>query len=302
MKMKKKWIIGTRGSGLALKQTGIVVERLKALYPHIEIEVKTIKTKGDTIWDRPLHLVGGKGLFVKEIEDAMVKGQIDLAVHSVKDMPTEMADGLTIGAILEREDPRDVFISHTYNGINELKPKATIGTSSLRRRSQLINIKRDINIVDIRGNVDTRIRKIAERQLDGIILAYAGVKRMGLQDKIKEILPVDVMVPPAGLGAIGIETKDNKDILELLRPLNHEKSLKEITIEREIQKGIGGGCQVPLGINASISGDRLTINIFLGKENGDIIIKEIYTGDVNKAEEIIEDILNSRFIVTRLVE
>ena len=291
MKMKKKWIIGTRGSGLALKQTGIVVERLKALYPHIEIEVKTIKTKGDTIWDRPLHLVGGKGLFVKEIEDAMVKGQIDLAVHSVKDMPTEMADGLTIGAILEREDPRDVFISHTYNGINELKPKATIGTSSLRRRSQLINIKRDINIVDIRGNVDTRIRKIAERQLDGIILAYAGVKRMGLQDKIKEILPVDVMVPPAGQGAIGIETKDNKDILELLRPLNHEKSLKEITIEREIQKGIGGGCQVPLGINASISGDRLTINIFLGKESGDIIIKEKYTGDVNKAEEIIEDII-----------
>ncbi len=291
MKMKKKWIIGTRGSGLALKQTGIVVERLKALYPHIEIEVKTIKTKGDTIWDRPLHLVGGKGLFVKEIEDAMVKGQIDMAVHSVKDMPTEMADGLTIGAILEREDPRDVFISHTYNGINELKPKATIGTSSLRRRSQLINIKRDINIVDIRGNVDTRIRKIAERQLDGIILAYAGVKRMGLQDKIKEILPVDVMVPPAGQGAIGIETKDNKDILELLRPLNHEKSLKEITIEREIQKGIGGGCQVPLGINASISGDRLTINIFLGKESGDIIIKEKYTGDVNKAEEIIEDII-----------
>jgi len=291
MKMKKKWIIGTRGSGLALKQTGIVVERLKALYPHIEIEVKTIKTKGDTIWDRPLHLVGGKGLFVKEIEDAMVKGQIDLAVHSVKDMPTEMADGLTIGAILEREDPRDVFISHTYNGINELKPKATIGTSSLRRRSQLINIKRDINIVDIRGNVDTRIRKIAERQLDGIILAYAGVKRMGLQDKIKEILPVDVMVPPAGQGAIGIETKDNKDILELLRPLNHEKSLKEITIEREIQKGIGGGCQVPLGINASISGDRLTINIFLGKESGDIIIKEKYTGDVNKAEEMVEDII-----------
>ncbi|HON84591.1 MAG TPA: hydroxymethylbilane synthase [Syntrophorhabdaceae bacterium] len=289
--MKKKWIIGTRGSGLALKQTGIVVERLKALYPHIEIEVKTIKTKGDTIWDRPLHLVGGKGLFVKEIEDAMVKGQIDLAVHSVKDMPTEMADGLTIGAILEREDPRDVFISHTYNGINELKPKATIGTSSLRRRSQLINIKRDINIVDIRGNVDTRIRKIAERQLDGIILAYAGVKRMGLQDKIKEILPVDVMVPPAGQGAIGIETKDNKDILELLRPLNHEKSLKEITIEREIQKGIGGGCQVPLGINASISGDRLTINIFLGKESGDIIIKEKYTGDVNKAEEMVEDII-----------
>ncbi len=291
MKMKKKWIIGTRGSGLALKQTGIVVERLKALYPHIEIEVKTIKTKGDTIWDRPLHLVGGKGLFVKEIEDAMVKGQIDMAVHSVKDMPTEMADGLTIGAILEREDPRDVFISHTYNGINELKPKATIGTSSLRRRSQLINIKRDINIVDIRGNVDTRIRKIAERQLDGIILAYAGVKRMGLQDKIKEILPVDVMVPPAGQGAIGIETKDNKDILELLRPLNHEKSLKEITIEREIQKGIGGGCQVPLGINASISGDRLTINIFLGKESGDIIIKEKYTGDVNKAEEMVEDII-----------
>jgi len=291
MKMKKKWIIGTRGSGLALKQTGIVVERLKALYPHIEIEVKTIKTKGDTIWDRPLHLVGGKGLFVKEIEDALVKGQIDMAVHSVKDMPTEMADGLTIGAILEREDPRDVFISHTYNGINELKPKATIGTSSLRRRSQLINIKRDINIVDIRGNVDTRIRKIAERQLDGIILAYAGVKRMGLQDKIKEILPVDVMVPPAGQGAIGIETKDNKDILELLRPLNHEKSLKEITIEREIQKGIGGGCQVPLGINASISGDRLTINIFLGKESGDIIIKEKYTGDVNKAEEMVEDII-----------
>lgn len=289
--MKKKWIIGTRGSRLALRQTGIFIEGLKAVYPHIEIEVKTIKTRGDTIWDRPLHLIGGKGLFVKEIEEALVNGEIDMAVHSVKDMPTELADGLTLGAILEREDPRDVFISNTRKNIRELKSKDTIGTSSLRRRAQLLNMKGDLNIVELRGNVDTRMRKMAERELDGIILACAGVKRMGLQDKIKEIIPVDVMVPPAGQGAIGIETRDNEEILEFLSPLNHEKSLKEITIERRLQEKIGGGCQVPLGINASISDNILTLNVFLGKESGDLIIKEKHTVNVDKAEKIIEDFI-----------
>ncbi|MCX8110053.1 MAG: hydroxymethylbilane synthase, partial [Syntrophorhabdaceae bacterium] len=223
--------------------------------------------------------------------DALVKGQIDMAVHSVKDMPTELADGLTIGAILEREDPRDVFISYTRESISDLKPKDTIGTSSLRRRSQLLNMNKNLNIVELRGNVDTRVRKLTERKLNGIILAFAGVKRMGLQDKIKEIIPVHVMVPPAGQGAIGIEIKNEEWVIEFLRPLNHEKSLKEITIERMIQRKIGGGCQVPFGINASISDKTLTLNIFLGHENGDLIIKEKYTGNVDNTEEIIEGII-----------
>ncbi len=286
--MKRKWRIGTRGSSLAIKQTDIVVEKLKRIYPGIEIEIKTIKTKGDTVWDRPLHLIGGKGLFVKEIEESLMEDQIDMAVHSAKDLPTGLAGGLVIGAVLEREDPRDVFVSNTYNNLNELKQEAMIGTSSLRRKAQLLNLKKGLNIVDLRGNVDTRIRKMGEKNLDGIILAFAGVKRMGFHDKIKEILPVDIMVPAAGQGAIGIEARNEEEVLELLMPLNHEKSLKEITIERGLQARIGGGCQVPLGINASVSGNNLTLHIILAKENGEIIVKERYTGDTDRAEDIIE--------------
>ncbi|HOV89572.1 MAG TPA: hydroxymethylbilane synthase [Syntrophorhabdaceae bacterium] len=290
-KMKTRWRIGTRGSRLAIKQTEIVVEKLKQIYPHLDFQIMTIKTKGDTIWDRPLHLIGGKGLFVKEIEEALVNDEIDMAVHSAKDLPTELAKGLVLGAVLEREDPRDAFVSDNWNNLNELKQGARIGTSSLRRKAQLLNLKRDLNIVDLRGNVDTRIRKMGEKDLDGIILAFAGVKRMGLHARIKEIIPVDIMVPAAGQGAIGIETKNKEEVLEFLMPLNHEESLKEIEIERTIQTKIGGGCHVPLGINASLSENELIVHIVLGEENGKILFKERYTGNIDKADEIIETLI-----------
>lgn len=288
---KKNWIIGTRGSSLALKQTNIVIERLKSTYPECTFEIKTIKTKGDTIWDRPLHLIGGKGLFVKEIEEALIKNEIDMAIHSTKDLPVELEKGLIIGAILEREDPRDVFISYKYKNIYELKSGAYVGTSSLRRRAQLLSLNKGLNIVELRGNVDTRIRRLKEKRFDAIILAYAGIKRMGLQNEITEVLPVDIMVPSAGQGAIGVEIRCEDEAIEFLKPLNHENTFKEIHIERILQARIGGGCHVPLGINASIKGDIITIHIMLGREDGEILFKETYRSQINEIDTLINNIL-----------
>ncbi|MBP1731025.1 MAG: Porphobilinogen deaminase, partial [Deltaproteobacteria bacterium] len=194
--MKKTWIVGTRGSKLALKQTEIVMGRLASLYPQFRFSHKIIKTTGDTIWDKPLHLIGGKGLFVKEIEEALLAGEIDMAVHSMKDMPAELPDGLTLGAVLERENPRDAFISVRHKRLFDVGPGAKIGTGSLRRRAQLLGLNKKIEVVPLRGNVDTRLRKLREQNMDGIILACAGVKRMGFGDQITEIISFDQMVPP----------------------------------------------------------------------------------------------------------
>lgn len=258
--MKQTWILGTRGSRLALIQTEMVKTQLSALYPTRRFETKVIKTTGDSVWDTPLYLIGQKGLFVKEIEEALVRGEIDLAVHSMKDLPTELSDGLILGAVLEREDPRDALVSNRFDSLDALPPNAHIGTSSMRRQSQLIDFNATFTVVPLRGNVDTRIRKLQEQELDAIILAWAGVKRMGFAAQVKEILPLDVMVPASGQGAIGIETRSEEEVLELLRPLDHEASAFEIHIERRIQKSLGGGCSIPFGVNASLSGDRLAIH------------------------------------------
>ncbi|MCX5816978.1 MAG: hydroxymethylbilane synthase [Proteobacteria bacterium] len=289
--MKKKWTVGTRGSKLALKQTEIVIQALKTLYPYNEFAIKIIKTTGDTIWDKPLHLIGGKGLFVKEIEDALLKNEIDMAVHSMKDLPTELENGLVIGAVLEREDPRDVFISSIYGSIQDIREGSRIGTSSTRRKSQILHFRRGLEIVPLRGNVDTRIKKLHSHTLDGIILAYAGVKRMGFDNFIKEVLPFEIMVPPPGQGAIGIETKDESDFIKLLKPLNHENTFREVTIERELQSMIGGGCQVPLGINASIASNILTLHVVLGREDGELLVKEMCVEDVKNANDTMSRIL-----------
>jgi len=288
---KKKWIIGTRGSSLALKQTNIAIERLKHVYPQYDFEIKIIKTKGDTIWDKPLHKIGGKGLFVKEIEEALLKKEIDMAVHSAKDLPVELERGLILGAVLEREDPRDVFISEFYESIHSLINNAKIGTSSLRRKAQLLNINRNLNIIELRGNVDTRIKRLKEKKVDAVILAYAGVKRMGFQNEIKEVLPIHIMVPPAGQGAIGVEVRDDDEIIELLRPIDHKITRREIEIERTLQQNIGGGCHMPLGINASIKNDVLNLHIMLGKENGDIVFKESFTSSLDASEDLINTIV-----------
>lgn len=289
--MKKRWIIGTRGSKLALKQTEIVVKNLEYLYPENQFLIKTIKTTGDTIWDTPLHLIGGKGLFVTEIEEKLLNKEIDMAVHSMKDLPTELKEGLTIGAVLKREDSRDVFISFTYDSIKDIKHEARIGTSSLRRKAQILHYNSKIEVVPLRGNVDTRIKKIKTQSLDGIILAYAGVKRMGLEGYIKEILPLDVMIPSSGQGAIGIEIRNKDEVFELLKPINHENSFYEVSIERKLQSKIGGGCHVPLGINATLSDEILTINVALGNEDGKPLIKEKQVGNKENADELISNVL-----------
>jgi hydroxymethylbilane synthase len=287
MKMNKTWIVGTRGSKLALKQTEIVVSQLRQTYPGNTFQVKVIKTMGDTVWDKPLHLIGGKGLFVKEIEEELLAGTIDFAVHSMKDMPTELDQKLTIGAVLKREDPRDVFLSLKYKNLEDVPDGGRIGTNSLRRQSQILFCKNNLNVIPIRGNVDTRIRKMESEDLDGIILAYAGVARMGFASQIREVLPFDVMVPPSGQGAIGVETRKQNEILSMLEPINDEKSFREVTIERNLQMKIGGGCNVPLGINAAINKATLILNIFFGTENGVVLIKDRQEGEVRDAERLV---------------
>ncbi len=285
--MKKRIIVGTRGSMLALVQTDIVIKKLQNTYPENEFIIKTIKTTGDSIWDKPFNLIGGKGFFVKEIEDALLKNEIDIAVHSMKDLPSELEKGLVIGAVLEREDPRDVFISENYGSIRDIRHGARIGTGSVRRKSQLLYFMDGLDIVPIRGNVDTRIKKLHSQKLDGIVLAYAGVKRMGFDGFIREVIPLDIMVPPSGQGAIGIETRGENDFIEFLSPINHLDTQNEVAVERKLQSMIGGGCQVPLGINAFIKNQTLTLHMVLGKEEGGIIFKESFVDSFNNADKLV---------------
>jgi hydroxymethylbilane synthase len=289
--MKTKWIVGTRGSNLALKQTELTIGVLKHIYPDLNFPVKIIKTTGDTIWDAPLNLIGGKGIFVKEIEEALLRKEIDIAVHSMKDLPTELGKTLTVGAILKREDPRDAFISLKHKNIKSIGNKAKIGTSSIRRKSQILNFNQNIDVVNLRGNIDTRIRKLTEQGLDGIILAYAGVKRMGFEQYIKEILSFEIMVPPAGQGAIGIEIRNESEALNMLKPINHVNSFLEIAIERKLLSAIGGGCQTPLGINAKIKDKKIDLYVVLCKDNGEILIKDKFEGFVDQPKELVAEVL-----------
>jgi len=242
----KRIKIGTRGSTLALRQTAGVGERIAQQHPDLHIEVVRIKTAGDRITDVPLAQVGGKGLFVKEIEEALLRGEIDLAVHSMKDVPSELPSGLHLGAVTEREDPRDALISREAQGLRELPPAARIGTSSLRRGAQLLGINPQWEIVPLRGNLDTRIRKLKTEGLDAVIVAAAGVRRMGLEDKVTEYLPPEVMLPAVGQGALGIECLQEGEINELIAFLNHPQSAMAVAGERAFLRRLGGGCHVPI--------------------------------------------------------
>lgn len=257
--MKDKIVIGTRGSKLALWQAEWVKSELQRLNPKLSIELNKIKTTGDKILDVPLAKVGGKGLFVKEIEDALLKGEADIAVHSMKDVPTELPDGLHLAVICKREDPRDAFISRIENSqfkfqqFKHLPENATLGTSSLRRSCQLLNLKPNLKIVQLRGNLDTRLRKLDEGQFDAIILASAGIKRLGWADRIAEVLSPEICLPAIGQGAIGIECRiDDEYINELILPLNHSETSICVRAERSFLKRLEGGCQVPIAAYARI--------------------------------------------------
>lgn len=289
--MKTTWIVGTRGSKLALAQARIVIDALQNAHPGYAFEVKVIKTTGDTVWDKPLAVIGGKGVFVKEIEDELARGSIDLAVHSTKDIPADLAAGLVIGGFLKREDPRDVFISTRRNDIGELIPGCRIGTGSLRRKAQILRHRPGITVVPLRGNVDTRIRKIDTEDLDGIILAAAGVRRLGLHASITQVIPADIMVPSAGQGAIGIEVKSD-DAATLVQPINDENTGNEVSLERAIQAAIGGGCTIPLGINARIEADRIDLNLSLGDQEGAILVHETLSAPFSSRDTLISQAID----------
>jgi hydroxymethylbilane synthase len=251
-------VIGSRGSQLALWQARHIASLLK-----VETRIKIIKTTGDKIQDVPLSQVGGKGLFTKEIEEALLDHRIDLAVHSLKDMPSELPAGLTLAAIPEREDPRDALLGAP------LKDGARVGTSSLRRGVQLKSMHRELSIEPLRGNVDTRIRKLDEGQYDTIVLAAAGLRRLGLADRISELIPIDVMIPAVGQGALAVETRDdNGEAQQIAHTLEHHPSRIAITAERAFLAVFGGGCQVPIGAHATIKDSEIHLRAFVSNPDG----------------------------------
>ncbi|MFH1287302.1 MAG: hydroxymethylbilane synthase [bacterium] len=282
-----KIIIGTRSSALALWQTEFVVSEIRASNPAIEIEIKKIKTTGDKILDVPLAKVGDKGLFVKEIEESLLRGEIDLAVHSMKDVPTNLPSGLCIGAILKREDNRDVFISDSFKKIDELPLNASIGTSSLRRIAQLRSFRPDLEFKDLRGNIQTRLKKMKELNLDGIILAAAGVKRLGYKDNICQYISYDLILPSVGQGSIGIEIKSSDDkVRKLIAPLNHDESYWVILGERALLRRLEGGCQVPIGSWGRVEKGRLVLDGVIASLDGKKMYKAGLRGEVKDAENI----------------
>ncbi|UOY94171.1 hydroxymethylbilane synthase [Ectobacillus sp. JY-23] len=276
----RKIIVGSRKSKLALTQTNWVIEQLKQLGVPFEFEVKEIVTKGDVILDVTLSKVGGKGLFVKEIEQAMLDKEIDMAVHSMKDMPAVLPDGLTIGCVPKRVDPRDVFITKHGESLSDLPAGAVIGTSSLRRSSQLLAERPDLQIKWIRGNIDTRIRKLQEEDYDAIILAAAGLKRMGwADDVITGYLEADQCVPAVGQGALSIECRaDDEELLSALRLFNDAITERTVAAEREFLHRLEGGCQVPIAGYAVMQEGEIELTALVGSKDGSVLLKETVRG------------------------
>jgi len=279
--------IGTRGSDLALVQARMVAERLKGMRPDLTVEVVSIKTRGDRMQNVSLVEIGGKGVFVKEIEEALLRGDIAMAVHSMKDVPVELPEGLVIAAVPEREDPRDVLVSKGGRKIEGLTKGARIGTGSLRRGMQLRTLMPDIEIVPIRGNIDTRIRKIRTENLDGIIIAAAGMKRAGRAAEISQYIPIEVMMPAVGQGVLGIEVRaDDTAIRDLIDPLNHPDTVVESAAERAFLRRLGGGCQVPIAGIAQKQGDTLVMKGLVGSVDGMVRITDEMKGNSREAEDM----------------
>ncbi len=268
--------IGTRKSKLALWQSEWVKAQIEKKFPEVEVELVKITTKGDKILDVPLAKIGDKGLFTKEIEEAMLRGEVDIAVHSLKDVPSKLPEGLKLIAYSDREDPRDAFLSNGKYTLETLPEGAVVGTSSLRRKAQLRILRPDLETRDLRGNVDTRIRKLKEGQYDAIILAAAGVKRLGWEDEIDEILSPDRMIPSVSQGILGIEGReDDKEIERIVREaINSYESEVAATVERAFLRTVEGGCQVPLGCYAVVNEDRVHVRAFISDLDGKFFHRE----------------------------
>jgi len=278
----RKIRIGSRGSRLALWQTDFVINKMLALGDRLDIEKVLIKTKGDKLLDVALSKIGDKGLFTKELEKEILAGKIDMAVHSFKDMPTKITKGLTIGAVLPRENPKDVLLSLEGKGLIELPSGARVGTSSLRRRAQLLAIRPDLSIVELRGNIDTRIRRLLNQEMDAIVLAAAGVIRLGYDSLITEELDI---LPAVGQGAIVVETRDDDQvILEIIEQLNDRNTRSAITAERAFLTVLEGGCQIPVGCLGTVQGDYLKLEGLVSDLDGKRVFKGHLSGPVDRAE------------------
>lgn len=287
----KKLTIATRGSKLALWQSNHIKSVIESHFSDVEVELKIIITSGDKILDVPLAKIGGKGLFLKEIEESMLRGEAQMAVHSLKDVPTVMPEGLLLSAITKREDSRDAMLSEKYPDIASLPEGATVGTSSLRRRMQLFMERPDLVIKDLRGNVDTRIRKLKEGEFDAIILAAAGINRLGLTESVNYVYPIsyDEMLPAMGQGALGIETTNEEWVLEIVKILNDTNSQIETSIERGFVDTLQGGCQVPIGVSARVQENgEVSVRSILGLPDGSEVMGESITVSIDQTEGVGE--------------
>jgi len=270
----KKLVIASRESRLALWQAEHVKARLEALYPELTVEILGMTTQGDQILDKTLSKIGGKGLFVKELETALADGRADLAVHSIKDVPMTLPDGFALAAISEREDPRDAFVSNRYTSLAELPVGAVVGTSSLRREAQLRALYPQLTVKPLRGNVQTRLAKLDNGDYDAIILAAAGLKRLELAERIRAELDPAESLPAAGQGALGIEIRaDRADVAELLAPLNHPDTAACVTAERALARELGGSCQVPLAAYATLADRALTLRALVAHPDGSVVLR-----------------------------
>ena len=285
--MIKTLKIATRQSPLALWQAEHIRERLETLHAGLKVELVTFVTQGDKILDTPLAKIGGKGLFVKELEAALLDGRADLAVHSMKDVPMQLPEGLELAVICEREDPFDAFVSNQYAHFDDLPQGAKLGTSSLRRKSQILKQRPDLDVIDLRGNVGTRLSKLDTGQYDAIILASAGLKRLNLHDRIRHTLTAEVSLPAVGQGALGLECRcEDQQVLDLIMPLMHQDSNACVRAERAFNAYLEGGCQVPIAGFATLENDQLQLEGRVGSVDGQVLLKALVSGHPNDAEQL----------------
>ncbi|KIA80051.1 porphobilinogen deaminase [Chromobacterium piscinae] len=282
-----KIVIASRESRLAMWQAEHIQARLQALYPHLTVEILGMTTQGDQILDKTLSKIGGKGLFVKELEQALLDGRADLAVHSLKDVPMTLPAGFALAAVCEREDPRDAFVSNRFHNLSELPAGSVVGTSSLRREAQLRARFPQLTVKPLRGNVQTRLKKLDDGEFDAIILAAAGLKRLGLAERIQSELAPSESLPAAGQGALGIEIREDRaDLLALLAPLNHAESRACTAAERALAKELGGSCQVPLGAFATLADGTLTLGGLVAHPDGSVVLTASASAPADYAEAL----------------
>lgn len=279
--------IATRKSALALWQAEYVKTRLEAFHPNINVELVPMVSRGDKLLDSPLAKIGGKGLFVKELETALLENEADIAVHSMKDVPMDFPEGLGLYCICEREDPRDAFVSNKYNSIDELPEGAIVGTSSLRRQAQLLTYRPDLTIHFLRGNVNTRLAKLDANEYDGIILAAAGLIRLELANRIRSYIPVEMSLPAVGQGAVGIEARTtDTELHELLKPLHHQQTALCVTTERAMNKHLNGGCQVPIAGYALLNNDQLYLRGLVAQPDGQKVLTAEFSAPISQAVQL----------------